>query len=138
MSHATPETARRLKEAGFPQNTTTGFYFVESYTPSGKAREWGGLVFKCSIDYMLCGSFRGATTLLHNCHKTVLDTKNAFLAHTATDIMQHLPGWYLSFENGIWICSLQEDEFVLAEYKNSNPAEAAAEAFFFKQNNKEK
>ena len=133
MIHVTPETARRLKEAGFPQNITTGFYFVESYTPSGKARKWGGIVFKCGIDYMLCGSFSGARTLLHNCHKTVLDTKNAFFAPSATDIMQHLPGWNLAYtEAHGWTCFwefIDRAEFI--EFYDANPAEAAAEAWFF-------
>lgn len=120
MTHVTPETASRLKDAGFqqPEKPGIGQAWIFSFLPDtvlviGSQVEgpipWGGL-------------FHAAETFLP----------------TATDIMQHLPGWDLSFENGIWICSLQEDEFILAEYRNSNPAEAAADAFFFEQSHAKK
>ncbi len=120
MSHVAHETARRMKDAGFPQPNpdegqiwynAAGTMYVVTYS-YGK-----------TCDYVVRGS--------NNVWIERGLNDGEVFAPTATDIMQHLPGWYLSFENGIWICSLQEDEFILAEYRNSNPAEAAAEAFFF-------
>lgn len=122
MSHVTPKTARRLAEAGFPQpNPEEGQVWYNH----------AGTIYVITYSY-------GKT-----CDYVVRGSNNVWIerglndgevfAPTATDILAHLPGWYLSFEDGIWVCSLQEDEFVLAEFRSSNPAEAVAEAWFFEQ-----
>lgn len=127
MQHVTIETARRLKDAGFPQPVPQRGQVW--YNNSG--REY---VITLSDNLGMCDY---VTPSGHLWLGRGLNDGEVY-APTATDILQHLPGWCLYFEDWIWICSLKEDEFILAEYRNSNPAEAAAEAFFFKQNNKEK
>lgn len=121
MSHVTFETARKLKDADFPQPE-----------PMPGQVWYADNSLKVFVSKVNAGSISGHSE--YPCAR-IEDTITAvdIFAPTATDIMQHLPGWYLSFENGIWICRLEEDEFVLAEFRSSNPAEAAAEAWFFEQ-----
>jgi hypothetical protein len=121
MSHVTFETARKLKDADLPQPE-----------PMPGQVWYADNSLKVFVSKVNAGSISGHSE--YPCAR-IEDTITAvdIFAPTATDIMQHLPGWYLSFENGIWICRLEEDEFVMAEFRSSNPAEAAAEAWFFEQ-----
>lgn len=121
MSHVTFETARKLKDADFPQPE-----------PMPGQVWYADNSLKVFVSKVNAGSISGHSE--YPCAR-IEDTITAvdIFAPTATDIMQHLPGWCLSFENGIWVCRLEEDEFVLAEFRSSNPAEAAAEAWFFEQ-----
>ena len=122
MSHVTPETARRLKDAGFqqPEPQRGQLWYNNS-----------GIEYVITLSDNL-GMCDYVTPSGHLWIERGLNDGEVY-APTATDIMQHLPGWCLSFENGIWVCRLEEDEFVLAEFRSSNPAEAAAEAWFFEQ-----
>jgi len=131
--NVTFETAKRLKEAWFPQQPKNyGLYFVESFTAGGKKREWGSIVAKFGIDTILVGSFRGQTTIIHNCCKIKFESEKAFFAPTATDILAHLPGWYLTFSNGEWVCLSFDNEGNAPDtFRSSNPAEAASDAWFF-------
>lgn len=126
MSHVTFETARKLKDADFPQPE-----------PMPGQVWYADNSLKVFVSKVNAGSISGHSE--YPCAR-IEDTITAvdIFAPTATDIMLRLPGWSLSFENGIWICSIQEDEFVLAEFRNSNPAEAAVEAFFFEQSHAKK
>lgn len=118
MQHVTIETGRRLKDAGFPQpeKPEIGQAWLFSFLPDtvlviGSQVEglipWGGL-------------FHAAETFLP----------------TATDIMQHLPGWNLCYQKNEWVAwadlgTDREPEYVT--FENDNPAESVAEAWFFEQ-----
>lgn len=118
MTHVTFETAKRLKEAGFPRpNPVYGqawfskYGFVDITAP-----------IQISRKRKLCTSVRDGS----------------IFAPTATDILAHLPGWALYYHEGVWCCALVEDEFVIAEFRSDNPAEAAAEAFLLEQSHAKK
>ena len=117
MSHVTPETARRLKDAGFQQPEKPGI---------GQA--W---IFDIADHVLTVGSvieIQGIPIIMGNAE---------VFCPTATDIMQHLPGWALEFTENEWICYYREtgfDDFV----GHRNPAEAAAEAWFFEQSHAKK
>lgn len=121
----TPETARRLKEAGFPQPEfpQPGFVFY------GNSNKRSHLVF----DNELCCSYKNGVRLFVERYKI----ENLVFAPTATDIMQHLPGWALVHVKGEWICYNRSDEFSEFAF-DTNPAEAAAKAWFFEQSHAKK
>jgi hypothetical protein len=114
MTHVTFETAKRLKEAGLPQpkKTEKGQYWFAN----------GELILFAGCEQVEVRMFE---------HDMVF-------APTATDIMRHLPGWALYYHEGVWCCALVEDEFVIAEFRSDNPAEAAAEAFLLEQSHAKK
>lgn len=124
MIHATPETAKRLKKAGFPQPkpdegqvwyNSAGTVYVVTYS-YGK-----------TCDYVVRGS--------NNVWIERGLNDGEVFAPTATDILAHLPGWSLEYTENGWVCF----ESILGGHRdftpNSNPAEAAAEAWFFEQAN---
>ena len=116
------ETAKRLKEAGFP-----------------KPRPDEGQIWynAAGIMYVITYSY-GKT-----CDYVVRGSNNVWLERglndgevfgpTATDIMQHLPGWSLMFTETGWICFPSKYWFGKPDFSSSNPAEAAAEAWFFEK-----
>lgn len=59
--------------------------------------------------------------------------ENMVFAPTATDIMQHIPGWVLGHFKGKWICWFSADEFGYPDFASSNPSEACAQAFLFQK-----
>lgn len=116
MSHVTFETARRLAEAGYPQpkKPQIGQTWIFSFLPDT------ALMIGSQIEGPIPwhGLFHATETFLP----------------TATDILAHLPGWYLTFSNGEWACLSFDDEGSAPDsFVNDNPAEACAEAWFFKQ-----
>ena len=129
MTHVTFETAKRLKEAWFPQPEpcacqiwadTDGFCFIvlseRGKTISGRYIQSGN-EFDCSV----------------------IDDADTFCP-TATDILSHLPGWCLSFATVTgWTCWFEVGDSVVAEFNHKdNPAEACAEAWFFQNSKREK
>lgn len=113
MTHVTFETAKRLKEAGFPQ---------PEQTVPGSA--W----------------FSGKTLWIMGASDAILPPHRWFaaiptFAPTATDILAQMLGWSLEYTENGWVCF----ESILGGHRdftpNSNPAEACAEAWFFEQDN---
>lgn len=123
MTHVKSETAKRLAEAGFPQPKLPqpGLVFY------GNSNKRSCIV----LDSDLCCSYK------KNGDRYFVEKykiENLVFAPTATDILAHLPGWYLTFSNGEWACLSFDDEGSAPDsFVNDNPAEACAEAWFFKQ-----
>ena len=119
MSHVTPETARRLKDAGFQQPEKPGI---------GQA--W---IFDIADHVLTVGSvieIQGIPIIMGNAE---------VFCPTATDIMQHLPGWYLAFSKNQFVClSFDEEGSAPDSFVHENPAEACAKAWFFEQSNAKK
>lgn len=108
------EIAKRLKEAGFPQPTEThlgGVWYTSDY-------------YACALVW-----FREASV-------GVDKLNDAIFAPSATDILQYLPGWAMQYVEAEWICYYVQNE--LEDFVgHSNPAEAAADAWFFDNKYKE-
>lgn len=117
MSHVTFETARRLAEAGYPQpkKPQIGQTWIFSFLPDT------ALMIGSQIEGPIPwhGLFHATETFLP----------------TATDILAHLPGWNLAFTTvSRWICYWEDIDGNVTEFiGHENPAEAAAEAWFFEQ-----
>lgn len=114
------ETAKRLKEAGFPQPEiclNQGWY-----DQSGKLYriiKWSES--SQSDDLVLIGDWLGDWD--------IIGQKEQFLlfAPTATDIMRHLPGYQLTHNGETFVMFPPNDE--LRDWEHDNPAEACAEAW---------
>lgn len=122
MSHVTSETALRLKEACFPQKIGDAqFWFVAS----------GNGKFDPTVIVVAGGMQQH---ILENAYEEKV------FAPTATDILQHLPGWNLAFTTvSKWICFWEDIDGNVTEFiGHDNPAEAAAEAWFFEQSHAKK
>ena len=108
------ETAKRLKEAGFPQPQT---FFGQIWHLRYNQR------------YVLIGTNEGH----------IAEHQDRVFAPSATDILNHLRGNYrLSCSNFGWWCDRVEEwpdlahEFrIVACYNDENPAEACAAAWLF-------
>lgn len=116
MTHITSETARRMKEAGFPQpkKTEKGQYWFAN----------GELILFAGCEQVEVRMFE----------------QDMVFAPTATDILAHLPGWNLAFTTvPRWICYWEDIDGNITEFiGHDNPAEAAAEAFLLEQSHAKK
>ena len=128
--HTTPETSKRLKEAGFPQpGFEVGQFFVDPkdevsivIVQVGSSR-----IYWQSMDrYYDFGSFK------------IGDPDSGFFVFrpTATDILKELPGYTIHYKakDGTWaVWSYQPDDLM---FQNANPAEAAALAWLARNKKK--
>ncbi len=122
MSHVTFETARKLKDADFPQPE-----------PMPGQVWYADNSLKVFVSKVNAGSISGHSE--YPCAR-IEDTITAvdIFAPTATDIMQHLPGWYLAFSKNQFVClSFDEEGSAPDSFVHENPAEACAKAWFFEQ-----
>jgi len=108
--NVTFETAKRLKEAWFPQPKKTE-----------KGQEW----FANDEPILFAGCEQVEVRMFG---------QDMVFAPTATDILAHLPGWYLTHASGVWVCLSFDDEGNPPDsFRHTNPAEAVAKAWFFEQ-----
>ncbi len=111
MEHiTTPETAQRLKMAGFPQPEPTP-----------------GQIWHCGCDFEWPTIVATSDMLVDGVEDGVIDTKYALYAPTATDILRELgKGWVLVYDT-------IRNEFLCSKFPkliyHENPAEAAALAW---------
>lgn len=120
MEHVTtPETAQRLKDAGFPQ-------------PEPKP----GQIWHCGCDFEWPTIVATSDMLVDGVEDGVIDTRYALYAPTATDILREL-GWDYQFwfdqKQCIFACGKLNDSFNIEyPFLHTNPAEAAALAWLDK------
>lgn len=133
MTHVTPETARRLEDAGFPQPEKSGgslWYDTSDFLivlSTGASGAHPGQILAMSPG-------DGITFVTVQSEMT-----DWAFAPSATDIMQHLPGWYLTFSNGEFVClSFDGEGNAPHTFNHKSPAEAAAKAWFFEQSHAKK
>ena len=124
------ETAKRLADAGFPQPLPQRgqVWFLEGGMPLVVTSK------SDAIDMHLCDYVVGGSMYIYR----YLNDGEVF-AQTATDILQHLPGWNLSkIEDGwrAWFGIFPKKGYSPGVFTNENPAEAAAEAWFFDNKHK--
>lgn len=118
------ETAKRLKEAGFPQPE---FEFGQFwYAPNGNLCVMSG-------DGIYSGEAR---VMLKNGNTMFIKTYDIVFAPTATDILEHLPGYALKIQKSVWcvfnpeyIYAVKSTDDVQMYFQHKNPAEAAAESW---------
>jgi len=123
MKNVTFETAVKLKEAGFPQPTPQ------------RGQSWYN---SAGVEYIITLSenlgfcdYSTSTSGMVWFGRGLNDGE--IFSPTATDILQHLPGWALEYTETGWVCYFHGfDDFV----GHRNPAEAAAEAWTFENNHK--
>jgi hypothetical protein len=117
MIHATHETAKGLKDAGFPQpEKTYGTFWYD--TSDFLVLLSTGATGTPPGQILVMSPGDGVTFLTVQSEMT-----GWFFAPTVTDILAHLPGWALEFTENEWICYYREtgvDDFV----GHRNPAEA--------------
>lgn len=114
------ETAKRLKEAGFPQPLPQRgqIWFFKNGV---------GMVVTCGgdlLDVEMCDYVTASGTLYLNRY---LNDGEVF-APMATDILRHLPGHALTIEGDLWVIFEIETGYYISDW-NENPAEAAAQAW---------
>jgi hypothetical protein len=130
MIHAIPETAKRLADAGFPQPTPK------------RGQVWYSRSGHESYIIILdeCGDSGICDLSEHPGGRVWADqsmNSGQVFAPSATDILQHLPGWNLCYTTQLgWQCWWDDEIIDPKIFSHSNPVEAAAQAWFYENEKK--